>query len=210
MYKLKIMNSLEILRKFTIPSTGTILFISSGSILDYSGDAIVNAANEGCVGGFGVDEQINIAGGYELKIERKKLGGCKTGNAKITQSFLHSKVKWIIHAVGPAYRLKFEMNKEDKENVEKYLKEKDKLLISAYKASLKISKEHSISKIGFCLLSTGVFRGIRDLKDILEISLLTLIENVYENLEEINIVAWTEDEQKLLVEIADVYFKSIF
>lgn len=198
MYKLKIMNSLEILRKFTIPSTGTILFISSGSILDYSGDAIVNAANEGCVGGFGVDEQINIAGGYELKIERKKLGGCKTGNAKITPSFLHSKVKWIIHAVGPAYRLKFEMNKEDK------------LLISAYKASLKISKEHSISKIGFCLLSTGVFRGIRDLKDILEISLLTLIENVYENLEEINIVAWTEDEQKLLVEIADVYFKSIF
>ncbi len=198
MYKLKIMNSLEILRKFTIPSTGTILFISSGSILDYSGDAIVNAANEGCVGGFGVDEQINIAGGYELEIERKKLGGCKTGNAKITPSFLHSKVKWIIHAVGPAYRLKFEMNKEDK------------LLISAYKASLKISKEHSISKIGFCLLSTGVFRGIRDLKDILEISLLTLFENVYENLEEINIVAWTENEQKLLVEIADVYFKSIF
>lgn len=59
------------------------MILAAGSILDYVGDAFVNAANEGCTGGFGVDEQVNKAGGYELKEARKLFGGCKTGDAKV-------------------------------------------------------------------------------------------------------------------------------
>lgn len=56
------------------------------------GDAIVNAANEGCTGGFGVDEIINKSGGFKLKEARKLLNGCATGDAKVTPSFDHTKV----------------------------------------------------------------------------------------------------------------------
>lgn len=62
------------------------LVIVAGSILDYEGDAFVNAANEGCTGGFGVDEQVNKAGGFELKEARKQFGGCQTGQCKVIKN----------------------------------------------------------------------------------------------------------------------------
>jgi len=91
----------ELRRLESFGGGNTAVIIAAGSILDYTGDAFVNAANEGCTGGFGVDEQVNRAGGYALKEARKLLGGCPTGEAKVTESFEHRKVKHIIHAVGP-------------------------------------------------------------------------------------------------------------
>ena len=77
------------------------LVLTSGSILEYRGDAFVNAANEGCTGGFGVDEMVNRSGGFALKQARGALGGCVTGEAKVTAAFAHKHTRWIIHAVGP-------------------------------------------------------------------------------------------------------------
>ena len=53
-----------------------VLVLSKGSVLDFKGDAFINAANEGCVGGFGLDEQVNLSGGFQLKEARKQV--CRT------------------------------------------------------------------------------------------------------------------------------------
>eukprot|EP01125_Pyxidicula_operculata_P015627 TRINITY_DN532_c0_g1_i4.p1 TRINITY_DN532_c0_g1~~TRINITY_DN532_c0_g1_i4.p1 ORF type:complete len:199 (+),score=35.02 TRINITY_DN532_c0_g1_i4:87-683(+) len=186
--------ALKILESFKI-GTSTI-FLAAGSILDYEGDAFVNAANEGCTGGFGVDEQVNKSGGYDLKVARKQLGGCPTGQAKVTESFDHKKVKHIIHAVGPVYRVPFGLNRE--EDHSDLLKEKDIHLVDAYKNSLVCAQQLGVKKLGFCLLSAGVFRGQRDLKDILQIGLTSITDNLYEGLEEVTMVAWTDEEQEIL------------
>lgn len=179
------------------------IVLQHGSILEFEGDAIVNAANEGCVGGFGVDEAINKAGGFQLKQARKDLGGCKTGNAKITESFEHTKVKWIIHAVGPVYRIPFGLNIDDEQS---FLSSKDDLLYLAYKNSLERAKENNIKEIGFCLLCAGVFRGKRDLKDILQIGLKSITENIYNGLTKIVIYAFTDEEKTILHQVGEEYF----
>lgn len=197
-------NKLQDLRRIQSRGGGhTTILIVGGSILDYIGDAFVNAANEGCTGGFGVDEQVNRAGGFELKEARKLLGGCPTGEAKVTESFDHKKVKHIIHAVGPVYRLKFGMSLD--EDHSSFLKAKDPLLVDAYKASLARAQELGVETLGFTLLSAGVFRGERELKDILQLGLKTIVNHCYEGLKEVTMVAWTKEEQDALVELADDY-----
>jgi len=193
----------ELRRLESFGGGNTAVIIAAGSILDYTGDAFVNAANEGCTGGFGVDEQVNRAGGYALKEARKLLGGCPTGEAKVTESFEHKKVNHIIHAVGPVYRLKFGMSHE--EDHSEFLKEKDPLLVEAYKASLARAQELGVATLGFTLLSAGVFRGERPLKDVLRIGLQAVLKNCYPGLKEVTMVAWTEEEQNALVELADDY-----
>jgi len=167
------------------------------------GDAIVNAANEGGTGGFGVDEVINKAGGYKLKEARKLFNGIPTGEAKVTESFNHTKVTHIIHAVGPVYRLP--MNMKDEKEINELFKNKDQLLIKAYIESLQRAKELGVKKLGFTLLSAGVFRGVRPLKDILEIGVKAIIDNCYDGLEEVTMVAFTKEEQDELSNIINKY-----
>jgi len=179
---------------------GAKLVLVHGSILDYVGNAFVNAANEGCVGGFGVDEQVNKSGGIELKKARKKLKGCKTGEAKVTSSFEHKNTKWIIHAVGPAFRInpiKDGIKEATPEAVDT-LKKKDVLLRSAYKASLKCAEEKKVETIGFCMLSAGVFRGQKSLQSIVDIACDTISENAYDALKSIHLVAYTDEEAESL------------
>ena len=76
----------------------------AGSVLDFEGDAFVNASNEGGVTGFGLDEMVNKAGGPEMKDARRAFDGIPTGTARSTASFNHRKVRFVIHATGPVLR----------------------------------------------------------------------------------------------------------
>ena len=88
-----------LLRSFKLPNDCT-LSLFNGSVLDFEGDAIINAANNGGVTGFGLDEMvIRLAGDHEIKKSRRELNGIATGDAKVISSFNRTKVRYIIHAV---------------------------------------------------------------------------------------------------------------
>ena len=106
-------------------------------------DAIVNAANETLMGGGGVDGKIHAAAGPRLRAECRALGGCKTGQAKITNGY-NLPSKYIIHTVGPVYG-------EDPEKISK------SQLSSCYKNSLDLARKHNLHTIAFPSISTGIY-----------------------------------------------------
>ena len=117
--------------------------VVSGDITTFAVDAIVNAANSTLLGGGGVDGAIHHAAGTRLLLKCAKLGGCATGNAKITPGFKLS-AKWVIHTVGPVWN--------------GGTKGEDELLASCYRNSLKLAREHNIRTLAFPAISTGVYR----------------------------------------------------
>ena len=190
----------------TLPSGTTVIF-KHGSVLDFKGDAFVNAANEGCVAGFGIDEIVNRSGGGDLIAARKKLNGCKTGDAKCTASFNHTNTRFIIHAVGPVFRYNalkdnYAVDSKEAQEVEK---KREGLLVSSYQAALQRAQENKVTSIGFCLLSAGVFRGVKSLQSVVDIACETLISNVYSGLVELQLFAYTQEEANAVRQWTNAY-----
>ena len=120
----------------------TEIVVVQGDIIKVKVDAIVNAANNTLLGGGGVDGAIHRAGGRIILEQCKKIGGCPTGEARITVGG-NLPCKYVIHTVGPIY-------KDGKSGEEE-------LLYNAYYNSLKLAKEYNLESVAFPSISTGAY-----------------------------------------------------
>jgi O-acetyl-ADP-ribose deacetylase (regulator of RNase III) len=116
--------------------------IVQGDITACEVDAVVNAANEGLTDGGGVNGAIHRAAGPGLDEECRRIGGCPTGEARITGGY-GLPARWIIHTVGPVWR--------GGDHGE------DGLLAHCYRASLKLARVHGVRTIAFPVVSAGIF-----------------------------------------------------
>lgn len=120
----------------------SVLKLIEGDITLQDTEAIVNAANSSLLGGGGVDGAIHRAGGPRILEECRKIGGCPTGEARITSGG-RLVARYVIHTVGPVYR---DGSRGEPE-----------LLARAYRSSLELASRHGIRTVAFPSISTGAY-----------------------------------------------------
>ena len=121
----------------------SVLELVEGDITEQDTEAIVNAANPSLLGGGGVDGAIHRAGGPEILAECRNLGGCATGDAKITTGG-RLRARYVIHTVGPVY------GREGPQRAAE-------LLASAYRRSLQVAAARGVRSVAFPSISTGAY-----------------------------------------------------
>ena len=165
----------------TIKINQTTLALVRGDITRERVDAIANAANEGLMGGGGVDGAIHRAGGPVIAAEctaiRAKQGGCPTGQAVITTGG-NLPAKYIIHTVGPIWR------GGDAGEAE--------LLASCYRESLGLAVEHGIKTIAFPSISTGVYGYPVDQAAIIALNEVKQFLEAYDGLDDVRFVLFDD------------------
>ena len=190
------------------------LYAIKGSVVDFKGDVMVNAANEKCTGGGGIDGAIGDNGGELLLNARKALPiidknkdkevRCPTGQAKTTIGG-NLKTCLCIHAVGPDYN--------SYANTE--WPNADLLLYSAYFNSMKEAYNHGCKNIAFCLLSSSLFRGTgtkdRGLANVITIGILAVLEfvNIFGNVVDVFFYGFSDKEYNTLVEIFNTEYNEL-
>ncbi|MFA5110504.1 MAG: O-acetyl-ADP-ribose deacetylase [Desulfobaccales bacterium] len=140
------------------------LELVEGDITRQDTDAVVNAANQYLRPGGGVDGAIHRAGGPAIEAECRQLGGCPTGEARITTGG-NLKAHYVIHTVGPIYRDGFHREPE--------------LLASCYRESLKLAAAKGLKSVAFPSISTGVYGY--PLADAAKIALTTILDYLAQN-----------------------------
>lgn len=140
---------------------GRELRLEQGDITTYDVDAIVNAANQTLLGGGGVDGAIHRAGGPAILEECRRIGGCPTGEARLTSGG-NLPARYVIHAVGPIWR--------DGRSGEA------EKLASAYRWSLRLAEENGLASVAFPSISTGAYGY--PVEDAAPIALRTALEHL--------------------------------
>ena len=158
---------------------GSHIEIAQGDITKQDVDAVVNAANSSLLGGGGVDGAIHRAAGPELLEETRGIGGCPTGEARITKGY-NLPAKYVIHTMGPVYRGT----------------EKDVVLLSScYRNSLKLAVENKIATIAFPAISCGVYGY--PIQDACKIAIDTAIDflTVHSSIEKVVYILFSPKDQ---------------
>jgi len=117
--------------------------VVEGDITKLAVEVIVNAANRALLGGGGVDGAIHRAAGPKLLEECRSLGGCPTGEARITRGY-DLPAKWVVHAVGPVW--------------DGGTRNEDALLAGCYRTALRLARDKAARSIAFPAISTGIYR----------------------------------------------------
>ena len=167
----------------TVKIGGTSLELVQGDITKQDADAIVNAANSGLSGGGGVDGAIHRAGGPQIIEECRRIGGCPTGEARITSGG-DLMARYVIHAVGPVYN--------------NGASDEDRLLANAYRNSLRLAVEKGLKCLAFPSLSTGAYGY--PLRDAARIALKTAIEFLKTEQHDLKLVRFVLFDRRTLQE----------